>query len=251
MRFVFNTVVFSTLQSDTQHVYHVVQHSAVYYEPILGFDHSIQILNHFNSIDEIHGISLCSNAKTRDFDAVLGETALVRTMLCDRGLPVTEIFVEELLSLSSVDEMQAVLRDKLEPMLPPGYHGAVPALEEVQLHGHEDEDDTRGVEEVPVVGNVVEKEDLLELKRVADKEEASEHSKGTKTMHADVDTVSDTLHVQVDEQGGVLGDQLEEPSPQGGVKLGEVEGVKGADERSVVHTHEGVDGEVVAQRGAG
>jgi hypothetical protein len=101
-------------------------------------------------------VLLRSNTKSRNFDAVLGETALVRRMLVERGLPVTEVFVEELLSLPSVAEMQAVLRDKLQPLLPSGYHGAVPALENVQLHGY-DEDESQEVQAVPVAGNVVHK----------------------------------------------------------------------------------------------
>ena len=39
-------------------------------------------------------------------DSVVGETALVRTILNERSTPATEVFVEQLLSLPSVEEMQ-------------------------------------------------------------------------------------------------------------------------------------------------
>lgn len=48
----------------------------------------------------------CSNAKSLSLDSVVGETALVRTILNERGTPTTEVFVEQLLSLPSVEEMQ-------------------------------------------------------------------------------------------------------------------------------------------------
>jgi hypothetical protein len=106
---------------------------------------------------------LCSNAKSRSFDAVLGETALVRSVLEERGLLVTEVFVEELLTLPSVTKMQAVLRGKLEPLLPPGYHDAVPALEDVQMHGYDEEGSSQEVQAVPVVSTVVHKQAAMNL----------------------------------------------------------------------------------------